>query len=96
MRKPPPSGGFLFLRRLHLLAEVFWRVWICIRHAFFIRSLEATKSPRPLMLRALDLPLRQADLGGFGHLADDDEEGGFVEKFDQSTASMTLEALIIA
>ncbi len=48
------------------------------------------------MLRALDLPLRQADLGGFGHLADDDEEGEFVEKFDQSTASMTLEALIIA
>lgn len=69
MRKPPPSGGFLFLRRLHLLAEVFWRVWICIRHA---------------------------DLSGFGQLADDDEEGEFVEKFDQSTASMTLEALIIA
>ena len=63
---------------------------------FFIRSLEATKSPRLLMLRALDLPLRQADLSGFGQLADDDEEGEFVEKFDQSTASMTLEALIIA
>ena len=42
------------------------------------------------------LPLRQADLGGFGHLADDDEEGEFVEKFDQSTASITLEALITA
>jgi hypothetical protein len=63
---------------------------------FFILSLEATKSPRLLMLRALDLPLRHADLGGFGQLADDDEEGEFVEKFDQSTASMTLEALIIA
>ena len=62
----------------------------------FFRSLEATKSPRLLMLRALDLPLRHADLGGFGQLADDDEEGEFVEKFDQSTASMTLEALIIA
>ncbi len=48
------------------------------------------------MLRALDLPLRHADLGGFGQLEDDDEEGEFVEKFDQSTASMTLEALIIA
>ena len=59
-------------------------------------SLEATKSPRLLMLRALDLPLRHADPGGLGQLADDDEEGEFVEKFDQSTASMTLEALITA
>lgn len=48
------------------------------------------------MLRALDLPLRHADPGGLGQLADDDEEGEFVEKFDQSTASMTLEALITA
>ena len=60
------------------------------------RSLEATKSPRLLMLRALDLPLRHADPCGLGQLADDDEEGEFVEKFDQSTASMTLEALITA
>lgn len=48
------------------------------------------------MLRTLDLPLRHADPGGLGQLADDDEEGEFVEKFDQSTASITLEALITA
>ena len=45
MRKPPPSGGFLFLRRLHLLAEVFWRVWICIRHAFFYPEFGGNKKP---------------------------------------------------
>ena len=48
------------------------------------------------MLRALDLPLRHADPGGLGQLADDEEVGEFVEKVDQSTASMTLEALITA
>lgn len=79
MRKPPPSGGFLFLEKTASSRRSLLACLDLHQARLFYPEFGGNKKPRLLMLRALDLPLRQADLGGFGHLADDDEEGEFVE-----------------